>query len=636
MNLYRKALLISVVVYLLLTMILLGNTALSLKTHFSDESQIFESSARQVLADETLSKEVAIKWLKSHSPVSRLLISHSESEAPMVDLTHRGSNEALWVIEDWLSQQANVEFSVADYEITYTPEIEPHLIRSLLNTAAAILASMLVLIVCFILIRRKVWLHIDKNIQHLNGLFETMLNNPHTVQVPRKLAPEFANMLPKLEQIQEQIVEPLERLRLELPALKQEAYNDPLTHMPNKRIFVKDLHLRVAEEEEQAGNGIVAIIRATTLEHINKTQGYQAGDNYLKSLGEIVKQTAASYPQAQAYRISGSDFALILDRVSEQSAPGVAENLRSQFSGFMRETELESIAHIGMAPYTTSDTVGDLLSYCDNAQSIAQTKGVNGWYLEKPSSSNRPLSKQNWKELLEHTLGGQRLALYGQFIKPIRGDIKSYIELQSRFKNAEGEFIPTQSLISQAEVLDYYIDIDKMVVEAAFEVAKTPQGLKETYGVNLSNRSALDVHFVIWLERLLLREPAVARRLVFEVSEHGLHADIKACRRFADAVHRAGSRYTIEHFGSSMLSFKYFREMNPDYVKLDGSHTRDVEGDTKLQYFIRLLVDVTHRMGVKVIAEAVETQEQKQLLEMLNIDAIQGYFVGRPAPVDTL
>ena len=85
-----------------------------------------------------------------------------------------------------------------------------------------------------------------------------------------------------------------------------------------------------------------------------------------------------------------------------------------------------------------------------------------------------------------------------------------------------------------------------------------------------------------------------------------------------------------------MLSFKYFREMSPDYVKLDGAHTREIETDTKLQYFIRLLVDVTHRMGVKVIAEAVETQQQKQILEMLNVDGIQGYLVDHPTPINTL
>lgn len=632
MNLFRKAYVVSAIIYIALTLLLLVNAAVSLQAHLIYEAQQFELSAHQVLTDDTVSQTSAVSWLQHHSQASHLHIRYGRERATLVETAEHGPISQLLKTEQWLMPKVSRTIFVGEYIIDYTPEIESQLVHSLTNTAIAIAALFLILMLCFILIRKKIRQQLTKNIAQLNRLLETMLSSPTSVTLPCPLAPEFNRLQTTLISLQHNVVEELEAMRAEQPLLKQDAYHDWLTDLPNKRIFIKSLQQRLGGNS-QVANGIVTLIKASTLNHINKTQGYQAGDDYIKRLGEIVKHTAHSYPQAEAFRLSGSDFALIIDRVSEQSASGIAENLCAQFTSFMRETSLESIAHIGMVPFKVGDEVSSLLAYCDNAQSIAQTKGVNAWYLERPADTNQPMHKQNWQELLELTLQGNQLVLYGQYIKPIRGELKSYIELQSRFKNQEGDFVPTHSLISQAEVLDYSLDIDKMVVNAAINIAKSRDGFKETYGVNLSNRSALDAQFVIWLERLLLKEQSVARRLVFEISEHGLHADINACRRFSDAIHRAGARYTIEHFGSSMLSFKYFREMSPDYVKLDGAHTREIETDTKLQYFIRLLVDVTHRMGVKVIAEAVETQQQKQILEMLNIDGIQGYLVDHPTPI---
>jgi EAL domain-containing protein (putative c-di-GMP-specific phosphodiesterase class I) len=136
---------------------------------------------------------------------------------------------------------------------------------------------------------------------------------------------------------------------------------------------------------------------------------------------------------------------------------------------------------------------------------------------------------------------------------------------------------------------------------------------------------------MIWLERKLLREPAATPRLVFEISELGLQQNIKTAKRLVDMLHRLGSRVTVERFGVGLTSFKFFRDLTPDYIKMDSSYTRDIDDDKNNQYFLRLMVDLAHRLGISVLAESVESQEEKHTLEKLFIDGCQGYYVGKPA-----
>ena len=94
-----------------------------------------------------------------------------------------------------------------------------------------------------------------------------------------------------------------------------------------------------------------------------------------------------------------------------------------------------------------------------------------------------------------------------------------------------------------------------------------------------------------------------------------LQQNIKASKRFIDMVHRVGARITVERFGVGLTSFKFFRDLKPDYIKMDGSYTRGLEEDKNNQYFMRLMVDLAHRIGVSVFAEGVESQEEKHIIE---------------------
>jgi len=130
-----------------------------------------------------------------------------------------------------------------------------------------------------------------------------------------------------------------------------------------------------------------------------------------------------------------------------------------------------------------------------------------------------------------------------------------------------------------------------------------------------------------------LREPSIAARLIFEITEYGLQQNIKSSKRFIDMVHRAGAKVTVERFGVGLTSFKFFKDLKPDFIKMDSTYTRDIDEDKNNQYFLRLMIDLAHRLSISVLAESVEGQEEKFALEKLFIDGCQGFYIGKPLPL---
>ena len=187
-----------------------------------------------------------------------------------------------------------------------------------------------------------------------------------------------------------------------------------------------------------------------------------------------------------------------------------------------------------------------------------------------------------------------------------------------------------------AEKLDKIVAVDKMIIEAAIKEITEKNMLDSFFGINVSARSINDGHFLIWLERRLLRDSAVAAKLVFEITEHGLQQNIKTSKNFIDMIHRVGARITVERFGVGLTSFKFFRDLKPDFIKMDSTYTREIDEDKNNQYFLRLMVDLAHRLSISVLAESVESQEEKFTLEKLFVDGCQGFYIGKPKNISAM
>ena len=417
-------------------------------------------------------------------------------------------------------------------------------------------------------------------------------------------------------------------------SLEIEAHVDSLTGIENRNRFVQFYENQITKESP-VKFGVLLITRCSELQTINQVQGYHAGDNYILKVAEIIKSAISTQPAGKAFRLNGSDFATILSNETLKSAEEYADYLTLKFNEYQIISEMDSVAFTGLVYFDKSKPLGELLALADTGVSVAQTQSQNSWYSQKDinvlNNTSANYGNQNWREEIDSVIEGKRIRLLLQPIQPSGRNNKVYGEVLARFLNSNDDMLPTASFIAMAEKLDKIIAIDKLIVETTIHEITSKNMLEHSYGINISARSIADEHFMIWLERKLLREPAAAPRLVFEITEQGLQQNIKISKRLVEMLHRVGARVTVERFGVGLTSFKFFRDLTPDYIKMDSSYTRDIDDDKNNQYFLRLMVDLAHRLGISVLAESVESQEEKHTLEKLFVDGCQGFYVGKPA-----
>lgn len=500
-----------------------------------------------------------------------------------------------------------------------------------------ILLSMLVLVLLPILILPMLYKSHQRQLSRqiagaLNHIMSAESPTAEELELPEDFEQTRLTLLKVAEQHQKKHAEILRSAQ----QLSDDATKDAVTGLPNRNRFVQyyEENLRDAK---QVDFGIFAIIRCTELQSINQSRGYHEGDKYVQQVSEIVQRAAGTYRDNKVFRLNSSDFGVLLPRITPKEAENFGTHLQSRLTEYQKIAELDSVAYAGMVNYSAGKVLGELLAIADTAISLAQTRQTNGWHLVKDDGNldqtAMGFGNQNWRQVIDDVLENNKIHLLQQLIQPASRSAKTYAELLVRFYSETDQLLPTASFLAMAEKLDRIIAVDRLIVETALTTIKNKNLHDQYFGLNLSSRSLHDDHFLIWLERRLMKDANIASRLVFEVSEYGMQQNLKTSKRFIDMLHRNGARLTVEKFGTGMTSFKFFRDIKPDFVKMDGGYTRHIDEDKNNQYFIRLMVDLAHRIGVSVFAESVETQEEKQMLESLFIDGTQGYYIGKPAPL---
>ena len=471
----------------------------------------------------------------------------------------------------------------------------------------------------------------------VNDLIDRFITDPQKAEPDwQKIPPEFSDINTALQKLANYTRSQYNEMASNAHQIAEEAYKDSVTDLPNRNRFVQHYEENI-RQNEQNDFGVFAITRCTELQTLNQTRGYQEGDSYIREIADILKKLAGTYKDYRIYRLNSSDFGLLLPRVTPKEAENFALQLQSRFNEYQKTSELDSVAYTGLVTYESGKALGELLAVADTSISLAQTKQPNAWHLQKESAGLEMASgsygNQNWRNVIDDVLTNHRISLLVQLIQPSNRSAKAYSEILVRFKTQEGQILPTASFLAMAEKLDRIVAVDRLIIETALTTIKNKNLQDQYFGLNLSARCVHDDQFIIWLERRLLKDAHIAAKLIFEVTEFGLQQNLKTSKRFIDMVHRAGARITVEKFGVGITSFKFFRDLKPDFVKMDGSYTRHINEDKNNQYFMRLMIDLAHRIGVGVFAESVETQEEKHMLESLFIDGNQGYYVGKPAPI---
>ena len=420
-----------------------------------------------------------------------------------------------------------------------------------------------------------------------------------------------------------------------IESLSKQINMDNLTGLYNRFYFRGEL-VDTLSDKKESQSAILALIRATALGHINKHRGFQRGDNYLKDISNILRQCTKRYPDSQLYRVSGPDFAIIIPNMTAAVAHKLAREIKANLDDYQSLHDLENVAYIGITTVHSGQQPEQVLARADTALAKAQLEGPNYWAFQQQDAQQENQGQSYWKDVIEEIINKRSLMLLSQPVQPIHRNMKNYQEIYTRFIGSNNAMLPTHTLFAMAQRLDYTVKLDQIIIENIVSNSRTQMDGTSHWGVNLTSHSVQSSAFIVWLERLLLREPSIASNLVFEIDEVILERNIVSSKRAIDMLRRVGSRSAISKFGHGISSFKLFKELKPDYIKIDSGLVQSITEDNASQQFLRMIIDVAHRMSCQVIAEGVEELAQKQLLESMYIDGIQGYLISRPAPLSKI
>ena len=444
--------------------------------------------------------------------------------------------------------------------------------------------------------------------------------------------PTFPTVTKLLAKQNTQHQQELQAQHAKIESLSKEINLDDLTGLYNRFYFRGELS-DLLTDETNSPSAILALVRATSLDYINKHRGFQNGDNYLRDLAEILQKCTKRYPDCKLYRVTGPDFALIVPKMTAAVAHKLAREIKANLDEYQLLHDLENVAYIGITAVHSGQQPEQVLSRADTALAKAQIEGINHWAFQQQDSVQENHGQSYWKETIEDIINKRSLILLSQPVQPIHRNMKNYQEIYARFIGSNNTALPTHTLFAMAQRLDYTVKMDQMIIENIISYGRTQMNGVSHWGVNLASHSVQSSAFIVWLERLLLREPNIAANLVFEIDETVLERNIVSSKRAIDMLRRVGSRSAISKFGHGISSFKLFKDLKPDFIKIDSGLIQNINSDSASQQFLRMIVDIAHRMGCQVIAEGVEDLAQKQILESMYIDGVQGYLIAKPAPL---
>ncbi|MBE8168766.1 MAG: EAL domain-containing protein, partial [Shewanella sp.] len=465
----------------------------------------------------------------------------------------------------------------------------------------------------------------------IKSLAEIINNIPnskplHHIKLPRnyQLVTESINNCRNL------IARKFERITQENEKLNQNVFVDDVTKLKSRQKFSH--YLTKIQDEAKPIFGCMLFLRASELSSINHERGRASGDQYLVKIANILTEVTKKQPDSDHFRISSAEFAVVLPNFSFNESKKLLDSLKAALDEYQQTLKALSAGHVGLIPYKNGSQPSSLVAMADTAISIAQTLGPNAYHATEELNSDDQIGDNRWKITIQNILKRQSLDFYQQPIQSCRNNTQSvfYQELLTRFSNKEGKALPTSAVIAMAERHGLITDLDKLVIENVLKLIKNNPKLNSTYGINISAASALQSSFVAWMKDLFKQHPKLASKIVFEINETGMQTNVSAAASFVTQAHQIGAKVSIENFGTGFTAFKFFKDIRPDFIKLDSSFTREIESDEDNKFFVRMMIDIARRINVPVIATSVESQSEKQELEKLLVDGLQGFYISTP------
>jgi diguanylate cyclase (GGDEF)-like protein/PAS domain S-box-containing protein len=423
----------------------------------------------------------------------------------------------------------------------------------------------------------------------------------------------------------------------------QLAFYDPLTELPNRRLLMDRLRHMLATRGRSAGRAALLFIDIDNFKIINDIKGHDIGDLLLI---EIAQRLRSSVREGDTVaRLGGDEFVVMLEGLSAESEQAAAQakttgekihqSLNQPYQ--LKEFEHHSTCSIGISMFSHDVSAEELLKHADTAMYEAKAAGRNALRFFDPAMQSALEARATLEADLRQALATRQFALYYQVQVNADGQPIG-VEALVRWNHPHRGLVLPGTFIPLAEETGLIHPIGQWVLETACAQLKAWEANANTrdlvLSVNISARQLSAEDFVDQIEALLIRTCITPARLKLEITESMLLHNVENVIGTMRQLKALGVSFSMDDFGTGYSSLQYLKRLPLDQIKIDQSFVRDITVDSSDQAIVRTIIAMAQSMNLSIIAEGVETEQQRQLIESRGCTNYQGYLFGRPVPIE--
>jgi diguanylate cyclase (GGDEF)-like protein len=414
---------------------------------------------------------------------------------------------------------------------------------------------------------------------------------------------------------------------------------DALTGFANREQFHFELEREIARADLFARPLALLILGLDNFKTLNDTHGLLAGDEYLRSMADTLR--ASLQPGETCGRVGGDEVAMLLPGTGAAEATSRAEAVVAVIRKLTPDWEgnaLSLTASAGVAVFPDhAGGAADLFLAADLAMHQAKRRGGARVRLHDPSDRERDRTGRlrEQSNRIRAALAESRFVPYFQPVAEVGTGRIVAVETLVRMREPDGRIALPGEFLGAAERFGIVTAIDRAVITAAFDAlaaARKRVSPELEMGINLSGLDFDDDTLVADISRLARAKGIRPERVTFEITETAALRDFDRVRDFTLALTSEGFHFALDDFGMGFSSFRYLRELPVSSLKLDISYVRDLPREKANRVFVRGMAGICRGLGVKTVAEGVESEDVMEILPELGVDRAQGWHIGFPEP----
>ncbi|MFD1739827.1 EAL domain-containing protein [Bacillus salitolerans] len=415
------------------------------------------------------------------------------------------------------------------------------------------------------------------------------------------------------------------------------AHYDQLTHLYNRTYLMTKFEEIVAKGPMNQKIGII-FLDLDRFKIINDTLGHESGDLLLIEVSRRIKDICEG-KEFIISRQSGDEFIILMPGITSHIEPEyiAKQTIHSLSLPYtLKENEYFLTASIGISMYPEDGKdIHTIIKNASMAMNYAKEKGKNNYQFYNEEIIKQVLSKVEIERELRYAIERDQLFLYYQpQIDLLTGNLKG-VETLVRWIHPELGFISPADFIPVAEESGLIIRIGEWILQKACEDAKSWQeaGYKPVnISVNISMSQFLHSNLIHLVKTSLAESGLEPRYLKLEITESVAMSQPEQVITKLDQLKTIGVELALDDFGTGYSSLNYLKKLPVDVLKIDRSFIQEMEHDEDDITIVKALIEVAHSLGMIVIAEGVETLSQKEILERIHCDQLQGYIFSKPLP----